>query len=324
MTSDNGTSVRTPTRAAVLITTKDRRDDLRKALASCVEQTASPSIVVVDDGSADDTSDMVRADFPGVRLIRNETPLGIIAGRNRAAEVIRVETDADVMFTLDDDAIYTTPDTVERALAHFDHERIGAVAIPLVNFVEDRRDELDHIDWAGEPDWPVFFSFRGGANALRLDLFEHLGGYDGRGRQGEESAYGMRLLMAGRVIRAGDLPAVHHFPHPVKRDKGEILAFAARNATTFAWRFAPLSRLPLRVAGVGVNHVRAGLRDGRAMKGASGFARGLMDVPGCGRDPATPRVYRLSRRLIREIAVPWSRVEPELPAMSGPRLLAPA
>ncbi|MEO0483442.1 MAG: glycosyltransferase family 2 protein [Planctomycetota bacterium] len=304
--------------AAVLVTSKDRSDDLRNALASVVEQTAAPALIVVDDGSTDDTSAMVQAEFPSARLVRNEQPLGIIEARNRAAKLIREEFGSAYMFTLDDDAIFSTADTVERTVAHFDDERVGAVGIPLVNFVEGRRDELDHVPWAGEADWPVFFAFRGGANALRLDLFEFLGGYDGRGRQGEENAYGMKLLMAGRVIRAGDVPAVHHFPHPQQRDKGEILAYAARNATTFAWRFAPLSRLPVHLAGVGFNHVRAGLGQGRALKGAGGFVKGLSDVPGSGRTPATPGVYALGRRLVREGPLKRSQVEPMLPEMRGP------
>ena len=46
--------------ATVLITTKDRKDDLARAIGSVVEQTAPVELIVVDDGSTDGTSELVR------------------------------------------------------------------------------------------------------------------------------------------------------------------------------------------------------------------------------------------------------------------------
>ena len=69
--------------ATVLITTKDRKDDLARAIGSVVEQTAPVELIVVDDGSTDGTSELVRERFPDATLIRNEQPLGIIEARNR-------------------------------------------------------------------------------------------------------------------------------------------------------------------------------------------------------------------------------------------------
>ena len=61
--------------ASVVITTKNRQDELRVAIQSALKQTAHVEIIVVDDGSTDSTAEMVRREFPGVRLIRHDVPV---------------------------------------------------------------------------------------------------------------------------------------------------------------------------------------------------------------------------------------------------------
>src|SRR5438874_303163 len=56
--------------ATIIIPTKNRKDDLKRALASCMAQTVQVEIIVMDDGSTDDTAEMVRQEFPGVSLHR--------------------------------------------------------------------------------------------------------------------------------------------------------------------------------------------------------------------------------------------------------------
>ena len=50
-----------PVTATVLITTKNRCDELRNALRSVVSQSMPVEILVIDDGSSDDTPAMLRA-----------------------------------------------------------------------------------------------------------------------------------------------------------------------------------------------------------------------------------------------------------------------
>ena len=57
-------------KASIVITTKNRKESLRRAIASAVMQTIPVEIIVIDDGSTDGTSEMVTSEFPQVRLER--------------------------------------------------------------------------------------------------------------------------------------------------------------------------------------------------------------------------------------------------------------
>ena len=74
-------------RASVVITTKNRCEELRAAISSALRQSAQPEVLVIDDGSTDGTADMVRAEFPAVRLERSAESVGYIVQRNRAARL---------------------------------------------------------------------------------------------------------------------------------------------------------------------------------------------------------------------------------------------
>jgi glycosyltransferase involved in cell wall biosynthesis len=68
---------------SVVIPTYNRRRLLERALASIQQQTRTPhEVIVVDDGSTDDTSDAICKRFPNVRYIRQEN-CGVSAARNR-------------------------------------------------------------------------------------------------------------------------------------------------------------------------------------------------------------------------------------------------
>lgn len=290
--------------ASVLITSKDRRDTLRRAVESVCRQDAKLELVVVDDGSSDGTAEMVRTEFPQVRLVRNERPLGIIAARNRAAELVR----SNILLTLDDDAVYTSADTVSGVLRHFDDPQVGAVAIPHINFLRGRRQSVNLVDWAARPDFPCVAAYAGGASAKRVDLFRSLGGYDGIGRQGEERSYCLKMLVRGYVVRIADCAPIHHFPETGRDDRHLIVEAGARNSVIFAWRHAPSSRLALHVGGIFLNQGRAGLRERQLRAAISGLLGGLAAIGKVERRPAPHEAYRLQRRLLKAGPLPVSEI----------------
>jgi glycosyltransferase involved in cell wall biosynthesis len=89
---------------SVVIPTHDRRDLLARALRSVLAQRGIElHVVVVDDGSADDTRAMVAAiGDPRVEYVRHAEPLGVSAARNSG---IAAAT-ADWIAFLDDDDLW--------------------------------------------------------------------------------------------------------------------------------------------------------------------------------------------------------------------------
>ena len=98
---------------SVVIPTRDRSRRLFMTLRSALAQRAVPlEVIVVDDGSKDDTSERVTdLGDPRVRLVRNESPRGESGARNRGLAEAR---GAWVAF-LDDDDLWA-PDKLSRQL----------------------------------------------------------------------------------------------------------------------------------------------------------------------------------------------------------------
>jgi glycosyltransferase involved in cell wall biosynthesis len=278
--------------ATVVITTKNRKDDLRNALASALTQDVPIEILVVDDGSTDGTADMVRAEFPAVRLHREEQSGGYIVRRNQAA---RMAT-APLVVSIDDDAAFPSARTVGQTAAEFDNPRIGAVAIPFID-VKKGPDVRNRA-----PDRPgvwVADSYIGTAHALRRDVFLALGGYREKlFHQGEEGDYCARMLDAGYVTRLGTADPIHHFESP-RRDFRRMDLYGRRNDVLFAWHNAPLLYLPAHLLATTVNGVRFGFRCGRPWRMMQGLAKGYgAIVPQFGeRRPISRATYRILRRM---------------------------
>src|SRR5437763_1135081 len=78
---------------SAVIVSWNTRDFLRDCLNSVFAETTGLQIevIVVDNNSTDGSADMVRSEFPQVRLVQNETNLGFAAANNRAFPLCNAE-----------------------------------------------------------------------------------------------------------------------------------------------------------------------------------------------------------------------------------------
>jgi glycosyltransferase involved in cell wall biosynthesis len=76
---------------SAIIPTHNRGDLVSRALRSVIEQSRAPEeIIVVDDGSVDDTPGLIARDFPDIVYLRQENR-GVSAARNRGIHEARGE-----------------------------------------------------------------------------------------------------------------------------------------------------------------------------------------------------------------------------------------
>lgn len=93
--------------------------------------TAYPfEVIVVDNGSRDDTLEILQERYPWVRIVRNRVNRGVAPGRNQGLRLARGE----YVIILDDDTI-VQPGALDRLIAYMDaHREVGLCGPQLVDF----------------------------------------------------------------------------------------------------------------------------------------------------------------------------------------------
>jgi GT2 family glycosyltransferase len=297
-----------PLSVTVVVTTRNRRDDLHACLDSIGQQTVAAEVIVVDDASEDGTAEMVRSRYPHVTLVRHEQPRGYIAGRNEAA---RLATGA-VIVSLDDDAVFSAAGVVAATAAAFTDARVGAVAIPYADVrrgpdVYQRAPDGEHIY--------VTRTFIGTAHAIKRDTFLALGGYrEHLFHQGEESDFCIRLLAAGYVVRLGFSDPIHHFESP-RRDFRRMDLYGPRNALLFVYQNVPWPAAAWQLPMTTLRLLAWTLAPARVWVRIRGLLAGCMAMRDCDRRPVPVRTWMLWRRLQTAVTpLTLAEIAPHLPA----------
>jgi len=221
---------------SIAILNYQRRDVLRGALESARRQRGAFEIIAVDNASTDGSAEMVRRDFPDVRLVRLPDNRGA-AGRNAGVAAAK----GDFVVTLDNDVLFTTPDDVERAVTVFERHP-GAAVVNFMIVGPDGR--LSRRDWChprdpdrwAETEFATSYVLEG-ASACRREAFLAAGGYWPPlfiGHEGLDLA--LRLMNAGHdLVYTPDI-RVRHLVEPSVRPSSRIYYTFTRNALWVALR----------------------------------------------------------------------------------------
>lgn len=231
--------------ASIVIVTRNRRAEALRAVRSAVEQSYAPlEVLVYDDASTDGTSEAVAAGFPEARVVRGRTRAGYIVLRNRGFR----EAAGEIIFSIDDDAYFSDPRTVEYVMDRF-AEYPRAAALALRYHEPGRPARLGFLKGIRDGD-PVR-NYIGCAHAIRRDVALAAGGYrEWLVHQGEERDLCLRLLERGHEVRYVESPPIVHEPS-AQRDHAELAYLGLRNTFLFDVLNVPLPdvlrRLPIDV-----------------------------------------------------------------------------
>ncbi|WP_333875317.1 glycosyltransferase family 2 protein [Flavobacterium sp.] len=173
---------------AILIATKDRCNDLLFTLGKIQYLwNDEVSCVVFDDGSTDGTFEKVQAQFPQIKVYRNEMAQGYLYCRNKMLN----ETDADYAVSLDDDAHFLTENPWHISIDYFEqHPHCGLIAARIfwsktpsdyLNTTERPHQVKSFIGcghiwrmkaWHEIPNYPEWYEFYGEENFAAFQLFK--------------------------------------------------------------------------------------------------------------------------------------------------------
>ncbi len=228
-------------RVGVVIATRDRSVLLQRTLRRLVALPEAPAVLVVDDGSRDDTAVTVAASFPDVAL----TSLG--RSRGAAARNVGVECSAAPYVALTDDDAHWAPGALAAAAAVLDrHPRVALIAPQILVGPEERLDpvsaEMARGGLPGDqgPPGERVLGFLACAAVIRRSAFLEVGGFDERyGVGGEERLLALDLAAAGWDLRYVPSVVAHHHP-PASADRPGRRIATLRNDLWTAWLRRPV------------------------------------------------------------------------------------
>jgi GT2 family glycosyltransferase len=288
----------------VVILSWNRRDELRTNLRKTLfESEYDPElvdVVVVDNASEDGSAEMVREEFPQVRLIERDVNCGV-SGINDGFAV----AEGDLVLGLDDDC-YLGPDGLTRAVAALREHNADLVSFG-VSTPFDVSYRFDQRYLTG------LLTYWGCAVLMRREVVERLGGYDpGIFVWANELEFMLRFFDAGyRHLHMPEVIAMHM--KEVVRDGNWRESIGNRPYLLNAahWSYIAGKRLRARDAlEAFIALIVVSLRDAVRVKrdalkaiprAVGGFARGLS-----ARDPVrSARLSRTYRRNFHSFASPW-------------------
>jgi GT2 family glycosyltransferase len=275
-----------PADVTVVVASRNRREDLLDSLP----RHEAP-VVLVDNGSTDDTVAAVRKAHPGVTVLPLDRNVGAQARTLGAAHA------ATEFVAFADDDSWWAPGDLARAVAIMRaHPRLALLNARILVGPEQRLDpvcrEMADSPLGTDPDLPgpSLLGFVACGALVRTEAFAAVGGFDAVVRfPGEEERVALDLAAAGWGMAYVDQVTVHHHPSPRRHTPGRRKAAIWRSRLLTA-----LMRHPLPDAG---RLVLGALGDGRP--GREGLLRALPDVPAAlsARRRLPPQVLADVRRL---------------------------
>jgi GT2 family glycosyltransferase len=223
-----------------IVVTYNRKQELIRCLDNLFKQLwQNKEIIVIDNGSTDGSSEVVRLQYPEARLVKLQKNLGAAGGRNQGIR----EAQGDYCVFLDDDAELADPQAGNTIVDLFSRDpELGLVAFTIRNATTS----IEEYAAIPRADKRRFFEdyvcayFCGCGFAARRTTLQDAGLFwDFLFYSGEELDLSYRLADAGhRLIHTRAIEVLHH-NSPAGRSPGQYFYFNARNRVLIALRYLP-------------------------------------------------------------------------------------
>lgn len=228
---------------SVVIPNHNRSEDVSELLGSLSDQNyKNYEVIVADDGSTDDSVQLIRKEFPDVRVVVLEKNQGPAIARNKGIEA----ANGDLIVGLDSDVILPDNDTLTKISLLFRLKSdLKCAAFRISNYYTGNDDvarwwhPLPVSEYAGSSFNSDYFS--GTGFAFRREVFEKVGCFpDYLFMFMEENDLAFRILDAGYDIRYSPEISVIHKASVASRNNRIEYYYKRRNQIWVAVRYFPI------------------------------------------------------------------------------------
>jgi GT2 family glycosyltransferase len=171
---------------SVIVVNLNGEDFLLSCIASALAQDPAPEIIVVDNGSTDNSVELIGRTYPHVKVIRNEENLGFAGPANQGAAL----ASGELLLFLNNDA-RLMPGTLARLVDVLQADPKVAACEPTMRRSDGRWDSAGSMftktgflynvtedDISSSRFGPYRFSLKGACLLVRADLFNRAGRFD--------------------------------------------------------------------------------------------------------------------------------------------------
>lgn len=290
----------------------NRRKNVAELLVALRRQShPSFEVILVDNASPDGTADMVRRDFPEVKLIETGDNLGMVA-YNLGFEAAQ----GDYILVMDDDGLPASDDWIEQVVARFEaNPKLGAVCctIRMRDTGRIAHDSPQFVPDGNAEDGYPGVAFNGTGAGLRATVLRTAGGYPWH-----FNIMYLELYLCTKLLAAGW--QVRHFPaievwhsRPSGSSNPPLSYHGTRNYLWYVWELYPWPYVLTETAHdigwrfrLALNHQMPFSRFWQAMRDAFLGARKAFSQ----RRPASPEILKYLR-WVRQYSN-WHGLAPEI------------
>ena len=207
-------------------------------------------VIVVDNGSSDNTSKLVREEFPEVRIITLDDNIGCAARNIGIKAAVN-----NIVVTLDDDVIFVDDNSLRGIVSFFNEhnrEKVAAMAMKIL----DINNEVLPLNWYHPKDMRIYADecfetdyIPEGAIAFRKDLLAETGMYPKSfflSHEGPDLAY--RIINKNYEIWYNPNVSVYHKCSPIGKTNWRYSYFDTRNQIWLAIRNLPIFQAILYIS----------------------------------------------------------------------------